>query len=141
MQPKKCPPAPSNKEQYIKEIGQELVATYGKKDFYKPEEVRQSHQKKKCSLDLDPDFACWAMSIFSSHQDFDVYHRQEGPMCDYSEMRTEMLGGSESDFFSDLVSIPDFDLDGSWIYLTETASAITDGVGSFFSGLADLFDV
>lgn len=138
-----CPPAPPNKEQYIKEIGHELVGTFGKKEFYRPEEVRKSHRKKKgdSSLEVEADFSCWAMSIFCSHEDFDEYHRIEGEVCDYVEMRQEMLGGADSSFWEDLISLPDFDIDASWIYLTETMSSVTDGVGSLFSGLADLFDL
>ncbi len=134
-----CPPTPHNKEKYISAIGEDLVNAYGKKEFYSPEEVRESHQKKK--RDYDWDYSCWAMSIFSNHEDFDEYHRMAGESCDYNEMRQEMLGGSESGIWETLISLPDFNADGSWIYLTDTMSSITDGVGSLFSGLADLFDL
>lgn len=134
-----CPPAPPNKQQYIHDIGHELVAAYGKKDFYTPEEVRKSHRNKKkgTTLELDPDFICWTISIFSSHKDFDEYHRDTGESCDYIEMRQEMLGGSKSSIWDELISAPDFDLDGSWISFTEMLSSVSDGVGSVFSGLTD----
>lgn len=133
-----CPPVPEDKKKYISAIGEELVNTYGKKEFYTPEEVKESHKKKK--RDYYWDFSCWAMSIFSSHEDFDAYHQNTGETCDYNEMRQEMLV-SDDGIWQDLISLPDFDMDGSWIYLTETMSTITDGVGSLFSGLADLFDL
>ncbi|MDW3192370.1 MAG: hypothetical protein R8G66_08395 [Cytophagales bacterium] len=138
-----CPPAPANKAQYINEIGHELVATYGKKDFYNPEEVRQIHRKKSkdTTVELDPDFVCWAMSIFSSHEDFDEYHLSKGDSCDYIEMRQEMLGGSESSIWDDLISMPDIDMDASWISFTEVLGSVSDGVGSILSGLTDLLDI
>lgn len=33
------------------------------------------------------------MSTFSSHSDFDSYHEETGEVCDYVEMKTEMLTG------------------------------------------------
>jgi hypothetical protein len=41
-----CPPAPINKKEYLTDIGKILVKDYGKKKYYKPDEVKKSSQKK-----------------------------------------------------------------------------------------------
>jgi hypothetical protein len=60
------------------------------------------------------DFSCWAMSTYSSHSDFDEYHEQTGEICNYSEMKAEILEGIS---LTDAVHVTDFsevDLDASW---------------------------
>ena len=42
-----CEPSPINKKEYITDIGKILVDDYGKKAFYKQEEVKKAHNKSK----------------------------------------------------------------------------------------------
>ena len=144
MQKQAYPPAPDNKKQYIEEIGKVLIETYGKQEFYSPEEVKQSHQKGNYAWD----YSSWAMCIFCSHEAFDAYHKQQDKPYDYQGMRKEMLEGFDKSIFLELLTIPDFNMDGSWIYLIDTMASIGEGisdlasgVGKLFSGLTDLFDL
>lgn len=136
---KTCPPAPSDKKKYIEEIGKELIKANGKKEFYSPDEVKKAHKKESYYTD----FSCWGMSTFCSHQDFDNHHQLTGEVCNYSEMKAEMISGVSSNSVTDLLTLPDFDIDMSWLELGDfgdTVGTVMEGIGSFFSGLADFFE-
>lgn len=139
-----CPQSPPNKKEYISEIGKILVADYGKKKYYKPEEVKEAQKKSRFQDALEyaeyVDWSCWAMSMFSSHEDFDAYHLMTGETCDYVAMKTEMLAGiTTSSSPIDWISMPDIDLDASWLDLGEVFSGVLEGVGEFVSGIFDVF--
>lgn len=123
-----CTNIPENKKQYIEDIGKILVKDYGKKKYYKPEEVKKSHRKSNWYEGLD--FSCWSMSVYSSHDDFDTYHQSTGESCDYTEMKAEMLSGISSTDI-DILSLSDVNLDASWLDL----SAVFEGIGDFFSAI------
>ncbi|MFD2573266.1 hypothetical protein ACFSUS_21670 [Spirosoma soli] len=126
-----CSIAPTNKKEYLTDIGRILVKDYGKKKYYKPEEVKNAHEKSKWYDGLD--FSCWAMSAFSSHSDFDNYHDQTGEVCDYIEMKTEMLQALSMTTGSEILDLPDFDVDASWLDIGN----IIGGIGDFFSSISD----
>src|SRR5688572_1760404 len=106
-----CAPAPVNKKEYITDIGRILVKSYGKKKYYSPKEVKKAHRKSKSHEGTD--FSCWGMSTFSSHEDFDDYHRGTGELCNYGEMKTEMLQGLSVSTGSEIFEKSDFDIDTS----------------------------
>ena len=135
-----CPPAPTNKKEYITDLGKILVEDYGKKPFYKPEEVEEANKKTKWYSNLD--FGCWGMSTYSSHEDFDKYHEQIGETCDYGAMKTEMLSGAVSadnlswfDFAS--ADLPTIDIDASWLDFGDAFGTIFDGIGEVVSGILE----
>lgn len=132
-----CPPAPVNKKEYITDIGKILVSDFGKKKYYKPEEVKKAHKKSKWYRDLD--FSCWGMSTFSSHSDFNSYHASTGEICDYAEMKTEMLHGLSVSDGSDLIDTSqlDLDIDTSWLDFGEVFGSIFEGIGDIVSGIFD----
>jgi hypothetical protein len=132
---KSCTPAPTNKKEYISDIGKILVAEYGKKKFYKPEEIKKAHRKSKWYDGLD--FSCWAMCTFSSHNDFDRYHASTGEICNYTEMKSEMLSGISESNVTDWTQIPDIDLDASWLDFGDIFEGIFEGIGEFISGIFD----
>lgn len=123
-----CATAPSDKKAYIADIGQILVEDYGKKKYYSPEEVEKSHRKSRWYDSVD--FSCWSMSVFSSHEDFDKHHQQTGEICNYTEMKTEMLSGISTDS-TDFFSLEHINFDASWLDL----SAVFEGIGDFFSSI------
>ncbi|MCU7615699.1 hypothetical protein NZ698_00695 [Chryseobacterium sp. PBS4-4] len=130
-----CTPLPENKKQYIKDIGTVLVNDYGKKDFYKPEDVKKANQKTSWGSS-GTDFSCWSMSVFSSHEDFDAYHNSKGEVCDYVEMKQTMLegiSGNNFDFSFLEFTDSDINIDSSWLDLGEIFGAI----GDFFSAFLD----
>jgi hypothetical protein len=107
-----CAPAPENKRKYISDLGKILVKDYGKKKYYKPQEVKKAHKKSEWS---ELDYACWGMSTYSSHHDFDAYHAQAGENCDYTSMKAEMLEGISLTDGVHLSELPAADLDASWL--------------------------
>lgn len=131
-----CPPAPSDKRKYIADIGKILVADYGKKKYYKPEEVKRAHKKSDWR---GFDFSCWGMSTFTSHADFDSYHQEVGEACDYATMKAEMLEGISLTDSVHLADLPEIDLDASWLDIGTLLDGVLEGAGDFFSGIADGF--
>lgn len=129
-----CKSLPGNKNQYIKDVGSLLVKDYGKKNFYKPEEIKKA--SKETFYSDGSDYSCWAMSVFSSHEDFDNYHQSVGEICDYVEMKETMLSGISStgfDFsFLELLD-SDINIDSSWLDFV----SIFEAIGDFFSSILD----
>jgi len=130
---KSCPPSPTNKKEYISDIGKILVGENGKKKYYEPEEVKKAHQKSKWYDGLD--FSCWAMATFSSHPDFDNYHDITGEACDYIGMKKEMLNGLSVSSNADWTAIPDLDIDSSWLDFGDIFDGVLDGIGDFIFGI------
>ena len=130
---KTCTSSPSDKKAYITYIGKILVTDNGKKKYYKPEEVKKAHRKSKWYDGLD--FSCWVMSTFSSHSDFDKYHEETGEICDYTEMKTEMLSGLSVSQTSDWTEIPDIDIDASWLDFGDIFDGLLEGIGELIGGI------
>ena len=130
-----CEPSPINKKEYITDIGKILVDDYGKKAFYKQEEVKKAHNKSKWYHGLD--FSCWGMSTFSSHSDFDLYHSKIGEDCNYTEMKTEMFQGIANSESLNWLDIPDIDIDSSFFELGDVFSGIFENFGEI---LASIFE-
>ena len=130
-----CDQAPTNKKEYITDIGKILVAENGKKKYYKPKEIKRAHAKSKWYHGFD--FSCWAMCTFASHSDFDHYHSQTGEICDYGEMKAEMLRGLSVSTNADWTDIPDLDMDSSWLDFGDVFESFLGGIGNF---IGDIFD-
>jgi hypothetical protein len=132
---KTCHVPPANRRGYLRAVGTVLVKDYGKKKYYKPKEVKAAHRKTHWG---SMDFSCWAMSTYSSHEDFDAFHEETGEVCDYTEMKGWMLEGIAGDSahapLSELISM---DLDASWLDLG-FLEPVLEGIGEFFSAIADL---
>jgi hypothetical protein len=132
-----CPTAPPNKKEYITDIGKILVAEHGKKKYYKPEEVKKASKKSKHYDSSGIDWHCWAMCTFSSHSDFDAYHEITGEVCNYVDMKTEMLSGLTTSTSVDWLAIPDLDIDASWLDFGDVFDGLLEGVGEFIGGIFD----
>lgn len=125
-----CSKCPENKKEYISELGQILITDFGKKEFYKPEEVDKAHKKSSFS---GFDFNCWGSAVFSEHSEFDRYHEQTGEVCDYASMKTEMLTGISDSNASNWFGLPDFNIDLSWVDLAEIGfSAVLESIIGVF---------
>lgn len=131
-----CPPAPIDKRKYISDLGKILVVDYGKKKYYEPKEVKKAHKKSEWRA---YDFSCWGMSTYSSHSDFDSYHQETGEICDYAAMKTEMLEGISLTDSIHLADLPAIDIDASWLDIGGLLEGILEGIGDFFSAIADGF--
>ena len=133
-----CPLAPSNKKEYISDIGKILVADFGEKKYYKPEEVQTAHQKSKWYDGVNvpelPDFS-WSMSIFSSRSDFEAHHQETGEMYDYVEMKTEMLSELSTTPTMDLTEVVNLDMDTSWLDFGGIFETIFTGIGEVIGGI------
>lgn len=130
-----CAPPPTNKKEYISDLAKILVESNGKKKYYKPEEVKEAHKKSKWYDGLD--FSCWGMSTFSSHKDFDKYHEETGEICDYTEMKTEMLNGLSISPTADFSDISNLNIDDSWLDFGESFDGFFEGIGEFIGGIFD----
>lgn len=124
----RCAVPPPDKKAYVEDISHILVNDYGRQKYYKPTEVERAHQKSKWYDHLD--FSCWAMSVFSTHEDFDRHHAETGEICDYTEMKTEMLSGITMDS-TDFFSLDHVNMDASWLDL----GSVFEGIGNFFSSI------
>jgi hypothetical protein len=97
---------PADKKAFISDVGRELVRTHGKKKHYKPAEVRRAADHYGYPIDIH----CWAYCFFSSPGDFAALHEAAGELCDYTAMKTELLGDIAD---GGVFSLPDIDL--SWL--------------------------
>lgn len=134
-----CHPAPVDKRRYIGDIGRILVRDYGKKKYYEPKEVKEAHKKSDWGPGLD--FSCWAMSTFSSHDDFDRHHELTGEVCDYTEMKSTMLEGISTSESVDLTSLAEIDLDASWLDFGDIFDGVLEGIGEFFGAIISSIDL
>lgn len=133
-----CPAAPRNKKEYITTIGKLLVAEHGKHNYYKPEDVKKASKKSKYYDSKNGiDWHCWAMCTFSSHTDFDAYHKITGEVCNYVEMKTEMLSGLAISTSDDWLAISDIDIDASWLDFGSSFDELFEGIGEFIGGIFD----
>lgn len=133
----KCPPAPSNKKEYIAAIGKALVQEHGTKKYYRSEEVKKASEKTKHNNPNYIDWHCWAMCVFTCHEDFDAYHTITGEICDYTVMRIEMLRELSTNSILDWLPTPDLDLDASWLDFGKLFDGVLEGIGDFISGIFD----
>lgn len=91
---------PKDKRLLAQRVGRHLVSVYGKRKSYPPQVVKAS--MRRCDF---PDvWDCWALSLFSSPNDFNVFHDAIGEACDYASMHSDMRGvidiPATADFFS-----------------------------------------
>ena len=77
------------------------------------------------------------MSIFSSHGDFDRNHLETGEVCDYIDMKTEMLNGLSVTSAANWTEIPEIDIDASWLDFGDIFDGFLDGIGDFIAGIFD----
>lgn len=130
-----CPSAPINKKEYITDIGKILVKDYGKKKYYKPEEVKKASKKSKYHKQDGIDWHCWAMCVFSTGPDFTAFHSLTGETCDYIKMKTEMLSGLANNVTASWVAIPDLDFDTSWLDFGDVFGGMLEGIGEFIGAI------
>lgn len=100
-----CELKPADKKAYVSAVGKELVQRHGKKEYYKPKEVREASTAQGYPID----YVCWAHCIFISPTDFKDLHDAAGEACDQAAMKAEVLtdlGGGSFEW-------PDLDL--SWL--------------------------
>jgi len=147
-----------NKKEYIREVGEILVRDYGKKEYYEPEEVKRAsknstfseityHVRDELAAEIAIEIALesFAMAFYSSHSAFDAYHLEIGESVDYVGVKSEVLTEISGSSFMDWFSLPDFDIDASWLNIGETfaidgiVDGVITGVSEFVSGIFDVF--
>lgn len=82
-----CQIEPPDKKKYISDVGEGLVRQYGKRKFYKPDQVRTISRQ----LGYAVDWECWAYCFFTSFEDFTAFHEAAGEVCDYAAMKTQAV--------------------------------------------------
>ncbi len=68
---------------YLKKLPKLLQSDYRKKPPYTPKQVRSTIERNG----LDSAYVCFALAIYSPHDQFDQYHEEIGESCDYEELR------------------------------------------------------
>lgn len=101
-----CALSPEDKRSQAKRVGNTLVRQYGKQRYYTVQQVKAANKRER----IDIDVCCWSHAMFNTRADFDAYHRSIGETCDYSSMKSQMLGA-----VSDADSSSWFDFDLSWL--------------------------
>jgi len=108
-----CSISPEDKRYQVKVVGDDLIRHYGKKKFYSVEEVKESNRRNNIPVDV----CCWSHATFNTHKDFDTYHHSIGEVCDYVQMKCEMIesisvssGGNLFNFDVSWLEFPDIDL-------------------------------
>lgn len=137
---RKTPRQPQNKKDYIQEVGKYLVENLGKKKFYHPEEVLEASKNSKEFKNNDLKNHSWAMCIFSSHSDFDRYHKNMDGHYGYQKMRKQMLEkmtSSNGSNLADWLIIPEVALDMSWLEFENIFDNVFAGIGDIISGIFD----
>ena len=128
---KKNSSSPLDKKQYVKDVGQILVELNGKKDYYKPEEVKKAQKKSKWADNAED--IVWGMSIFCEHSDFDNYYSETEEKYDYIDMKSEMIQGLSVTEEESWFELPDIDFDLSWLDIGDAF----EGIGDTFEGIAE----
>jgi hypothetical protein len=101
----------------MKLVGDDLLKTYRRKQFYSVEEVKAANRRQNISFD----FGCWSHAAFNSRRDFDSYHQSIGESCDYVSMKAEMLSS-----VSTATDTSWFDVDLSWLEFPDIDWSIFD---------------
>ena len=79
----------------------------------------------------------WAHNIKHIFQFFDIYHEKVGEVCDYISMKAEMLKGVSGATAEQWSTIPDMDIDASWLDLETVFDGISEGFSALISGIFD----
>lgn len=116
-----CKLEPDDKRAFGQAVGNDLLRHHGKRKYYSPQQVQASCTR----LDYPVDWHCWAMSLYTSPEDFTAYHDAIGEVCDQSVMKSQMVSA-----LTDGASASWFDMDMSWF----------DWPGVDLSGVFDGFD-
>lgn len=82
-----CYLKPDDKRAFIGAVGEELVRTHGKQNYYEPAQIRRAAERRGYPIDIH----CWAYCIFSTPEDFSALHDAAGEVCDYAAMKAEVL--------------------------------------------------
>ena len=127
--------APTDKKAYLVAIATCLIKKFGKKNYYEPEEVEKAHKESKWSTRLD--LCDCALSLFSSHEDYDAYHAATGEAGDYIGTKTALLQEIAAPGAESWMAVPELDLDASWLLLGEVFGGVLEGVGELFAGIGD----
>lgn len=73
----------------------------------------------------------------SSHEDFDAHYLSPGEICDYGEMKEEMLSGLALSTNANWSDIPDLDFDISWLDFGDVFEVIFERIGAIIGGIFD----
>ena len=95
-----CAIAIKDKRALARNVGKHLTARYGKRAHYSPTLVRTTMRR----LDYPVGWDCWALSLFTSADDFNAYHTALGEACNYAAMNSEMLSAVDASTLLDFVS-------------------------------------
>ena len=88
-----CAISVKDKRSLARRVGKDLRNNCGRKNFYHSYEVTAAMRR----LGYLPNWDCWALSLYVSPHDFDVYHSVRGESCDYAGMHAAMRNSVEQE--------------------------------------------
>ena len=91
-----CAISVADKRELARQVGKDLKKNCGRKNFYHSYEVTAAMRR----LGYERSWDCWALSLYVSPYDFDVYHSVRGENCDYSAMHAAMRSSVEHEGLS-----------------------------------------
>ncbi len=95
---------------YVRKLPRLLRRDYGAAPRYTPAQIRKTIER----YDLNQDYSCYAISMFSDRTGFDFYHQSIGESCDYDSMRAEVASAHfQGDASFTVSQICEVSIDGS----------------------------
>jgi hypothetical protein len=80
------------KQQYARRLTPALHQLYGRRRYYKPDEIKSAATREKLNID----YICWGYALHLSPKDFAAVHAETGEQCDYISMHSEMIALREA---------------------------------------------
>lgn len=74
---------------FATQLPDDLQRKYGAKRKFTPEEIEAVF--KKYHYHQERKYWCYGYAMHSSRPEFDVYHLQRGEICDFMDMRSEIM--------------------------------------------------
>ena len=88
-----CALPTADKQLVARRVGSDLVKKHGKRPYYTVEQVKASARQQNIPEAWD----CWALSLYTSPNDFVDHHMTIGESCDYGVMHGKMVDAVTAD--------------------------------------------
>ena len=141
-----CTLATPDKQLLARKVGSDLVRQHWKRRHYTVAEVRAAARRQNIPEAWD----CWALSLYTSPNDFVDHHMATGENCDYQVMHAKMVDAVRADsLLPDMIhhpgagtELPDLGHHSSTGSILPHHSHHSGGSAdtSWFSGLLDMLD-
>ena len=122
-----CAISVEDKRSLAKRVGKDLKSNFGRKNFYHSYEVTAAMRRLGYAREWDS----WALSLYVSRYDFDIYHSVRGEACDYTATHASMISSIEHEGLS---------TKGAGVIRQPERRSYDDYAGDGLWSVLDLFD-